>query len=164
MQDAYLEKLRSLSDNYFLGFLGALAGGLLAAIPWAIVACYGRFYSWLGYLLTIVVAKGYDLMKVKAGIKKLWCVAGAVIISVFAAQVMSDVFFILTDEELSGMLAEIFSYYTQNFGEYISMNAGNLILGLLFAGIGGLRIFKEIKNESVVIKQLKETNSEDLYI
>lgn len=34
---AYLQKYNSMSDNYALGFIGALLGGLVGAIPWAIV-------------------------------------------------------------------------------------------------------------------------------
>ena len=57
---AYLEKQDSLSDNYLLGLLGALVGGLVAAIPWAVVSSQGWFMAWLGYLIAIGASKGND--------------------------------------------------------------------------------------------------------
>ena len=152
---AYLEKQNSLSDNYLLGLLGALVGALVAAIPWAVVSSQGWFVAWLGYLIAIVASKGYDLMKVKTNMKKLWCVLAAVVIGVFAGQIMSDMIVIATDEELGHMFSDIFSYYANNFGEYLSINIKNLALGYVFAALGSLSVFVNIKKETALIESLK---------
>lgn len=152
---AYLEKQNSLSDNYLLGLLGALVGALVAAIPWAVVSSQGWFVAWLGYLIAIVASKGYDLMKVKTNMKKLWCVLAAVVIGVFAGQIMSDMIVIATDEELGHMFSDLFSYYANNFGEYLSINIKNLALGYVFAALGSLSVFVNIKKETAIIESLK---------
>ena len=155
---AYIEKQNSLSDNYLLGLLGALVGALVAAIPWAVVSSQGWFMAWLGYLIAIGASKGYDLMKVKTNMKKLWCVLAAVVIGVFAGQMMSDMIVIATDEELGHMFSDIFSYYANNFGEYLSINIKNLALGYVFAALGGLSVLVNIKKETALIESLKSNN------
>ena len=152
---AYLEKQDSLSDNYLLGLLGALVGALVATIPWAVVSSQGWFMAWLGYFIAIGASKGYDLMKVKTNMKKLWCVLAAVLIGVFAGQMMSDMIVIATDEELGHMFSDIFSYYANNFGEYLSINIKNLALGYVFAALGALRVLINIKKETALIVSLK---------
>lgn len=158
---AYIEKQNSLSNNYLLGFVGALVGGLIGAIPWAIVSSQGWFVAWLGYLIAVAASKGYDFMKVKTDMKKLWCVAGAVIIGVLAGQIMSDMISIAMDEELGGVFSTVFEYYKNNFGEYLSINAGNLILGYIFAALGGFSVLRDIKKESVILDELRAKSSED---
>lgn len=155
---AYLEKQNSLSDNYLLGLLGALVGALVAAIPWAVVSSQGWFMAWLGYLIAIGASKGYDLMKVKTNMKKLWCVLAAVVIGVFAGQIMSDMIVIATDDELGHMFSDIFSYYANNFGEYLSINIKNLALGYVFAALGALSVLVNIKKETALIESLKSNN------
>ncbi len=155
---AYLEKQNSLSDNYLLGLLGALVGALVAAIPWAVVSSQGWFMAWLGYLIAIGASKGYDLMKVKTNMKKLWCVLVAVVIGVFAGQIMSDMIVIATDEELGHMFSDLFSYYANNFGEYLSINIKNLALGYVFAALGALSVLVNIKKETALIESLKSNN------
>lgn len=158
---AYLEKQNSLSGNYLLGLLGALGGALVAAIPWAVVSSQGWFVAWLGYLIAIAASKGYDLMKVKTNMKKLWCVLGAVVIGVFAGQIMSDMIVIATDEELCHMFSDVFSYYANNFGEYLAINIKNLALGYVFAALGGFSVLRNIKKETALIENLKSNNLED---
>ena len=155
---AYLEKQNSLSDNYLLGLLGALVGALVAAIPWAVVSSQGWFVAWLGYLIAIGASKGYDLMKVKTNMKKLWCVLAAVVIGVFAGQIMSDMIVTATDEELGNMFSDVFSYYANNFGEYLSINIKNLALGYVFAALGALSVLVNIKKETALIESLKSNN------
>ena len=152
---AYLEKQDSLSDNYLLGLLGALVGGLVAAIPWAVVSSQGWFMAWLGYLIAIGASKGYDLMRVKTNMKKLWCVLAAVVIGVFAGQIMSDMIVVAADEELGHMFSDIFSYYANNFGEYLAINIKNLALGYVFAALGSLSVFVNIKKKTALIESLK---------
>lgn len=154
-QKVYLEQQNAKSDNYLLGFLGALIGGLIGAIPWALVASKGWFVGWLGYLIAITASKGYDFMKVKLNTKKLWCMAVSVIISVFAAQILSDIFFILTDFKLQGSLGEILKYYANNFKEYLSVSMPNLIIGYIFAALGSFSAFKEIKEETARLEQIR---------
>lgn len=158
---AYLQKQNSLSNNYILGFAGALIGGLVGAIPWAIVSSQGWFVAWLGYVIAIAASKGYDLMKIKLSMKKLWCVAIAVVVGVLAGQIMSDMISIAMNDELAGMFSTVFAYFAENFDEYLSVNALNLLLGFIFAALGGFSVFKDIKKENEIIEELKKINLEE---
>lgn len=157
---AYIEKQNSLSSNYFLGLVGALLGALVGAIPWAIVSSQGWFVAWLGYIIAIAASKGFDLMKVKTSMKKLWCVAGAVIIGVLAGQIMSDMIVIAMDEELGVMFSTVLEYYAENFGEYLSVIAPNLFLGYVFAALGAFSVLKDIKKETAIINELRSRSTE----
>lgn len=158
----HLSRYNSLSDNYFLGFVGALLGGLVGAIPWAIVSCMGWFVAWLGYVIAIAASKGYDLMKVKVSMKKIWFVAISVVVGVFAGQIMSDLLYFAVKTKFNGAyISYVFSYIFDNFGEYLSINAANLALGLVFAALGGFSVLKTIKHETNIIKELKEKFPEE---
>ncbi|MCH5316661.1 MAG: zinc ribbon domain-containing protein [Eubacterium sp.] len=152
----YLETQNSLSRNYLLGFIGALAGGLIGAIPWAIVSSFGWFVGWLGFLIAFLASKGYDLMKVKQNMNKLWCVIIAVIIGVFAGQILSDIISIVMDDELNGEFLTIFNYYKTHFVEYLKVNAANLGMGYLFAALGSFSVIRDIRNEHKRLKEMKE--------
>ncbi len=156
---AFLKKQESLSNNYLLGFVGALLGGIVGAIPWGLIESQGWFVAWLGFLIAVAASKGYDLMKVKTCMKKMWFVIIATIIGVFAGQIMCDTIIIATDKELGGYFSELFKYFANNFGEYLSINASNLVLGLLFAGLGAFTVFLDIKKETALLKQLKQKYS-----
>lgn len=152
-----IKKYNSLSDNYLLGFVGSLLGGIVGAIPWVIVSCLGWFVGWLGYLIAITASKGYDLMKVKVKMCKLWFVAISVVISVFVGQIVSDVIYIVSDPEIGfEYLGAAFAFIFEHFGLYLSEAVPNLILGLIFAALGGFSVLKEIKNQNKTIKGLKE--------
>ena len=150
-----LRKHNALSDNYQLGFIGALLGGLVGAIPWVFVSSWGWFVAWLGYVIAIAAAKGYDLMRVKPSMMKMWFVAISVVISVFVGQIASDLLIIAYDPEYSPYVWEFFEYMMENFGEYLSVSGFNLFLGLVFAVWGGFTVFKQIKAETSLIEEYK---------
>ena len=157
---AAVEKQKSLSDNYILGFVGALLGGLVGSIPWIIATSLGWVVVVLGYVIAIGASFGYDLMKVKLSMAKFWCVIISVIFAVFAGQVIGDIIAILTAPELKGLSSEMIKYYFDHFGEMLSLNAGNLFLGLVFAGIGSISVLVEINKENKRIKEImKKENS-----
>lgn len=158
---AYLQKYNSLSDNYLLGFVGAMVGGLVGAIPWAIASSAGWFVAWLGYLIAVAASKGYDFMKVKVSVKKIWFVAIAVIVGVFAGELLGNIFYIAKEAEFAAGFGEIFTYIIDNFEEYMSNTAPNLVLGMVFGALGGYSALKEIKDETSTIKALKEKYPED---
>ncbi len=160
----YIQKYNSLSDNYVLGFVGALLGGLVGAIPWAIASSTGWFVSWLGFVIAIAASKGYDLMKVKVSTQKIWFVAIAVIVGVLAGQIMSDMIRVAIDGEISGRLWSYLIYIFAHFGDFLSFYASDLVLGLIFAALGGFGVLKGIKKETAVIDKLKERISEETSI
>lgn len=154
----FFETQNSLSKNYLLGFIGALAGGLIGAIPWGIVSSFGWFVGWLGFLIAFLASKGYDLMKVRVNMNKLWCVIVAIIVGVLFGQIISDVISIATDSEVSGDLVLIFNYYKSHFGEYLKINAANLGMGYLFAALGSFSVIRDIRIENKRLKEM-QTNT-----
>ena len=152
---AYIEQHNSLSKNYLLGFIGALGGALIGAIPWAIVSSFGWFVGWLGFLIALLASKGYDLLRVRRNMNKLWCVIIAIIIGVLFGQVLSDIIYIAMDNDVRGDLALIFIYYKAHFLEYLKINAANLGIGYLFAALGSYSVIRDIKNESTKLKEMQ---------
>ena len=152
----YIEQHNSLSGNYLLGFIGALLGGLIGALPWGLVASQGWFVGWLGFLIAFLASKGYDLMKVKRNMNKLWCVIIAVIIGVLFGQIVSDAISIAMDDEVRGEFVSIFIYYKEHFFQYLKVNAANLGMGYLFAALGGFSVIRDIKNENKRLKEMQD--------
>lgn len=152
---AYIDQQNSLSKNYLLGFIGALAGALVGAIPWAIVSSFGWFVGWLGFLIALLASKGYDLLRVKRNMNKLWCVIIAIIIGVLFGQILSDIIYIAMDNDSRGDLAMIFLYYKDHFLDYLKINVANLGMGYLFAALGSYSVIRDIKNESTKLKEMQ---------
>ncbi|MBQ8514813.1 MAG: hypothetical protein IJ496_05390 [Ruminococcus sp.] len=131
------------------GLLGAVLFGVAAAIPWAIVYALGYFVAWLGALIGMAVVKGYD--KFGGIVKKSTIAIFAVLIVllVIFAQLLGDVFqigYLILQGEVWGSLADIPSYLNMLFAdsEYISGFVGNILIGILFAGLGVFGIFRSL--------------------
>ena len=73
--------------NYAIGTIGALLGGMVAAIPWVIVQIFlERIAAILGYLIGLGAFKGYTLFKGRMGRATRWLVAAATLLSVVVAE------------------------------------------------------------------------------
>ena len=81
------------AGNMGTGVLGAAVGGVIGAIPWAIVGYFGWFVGWLGFLIGIAAKKGYEIGKgreTKAkGITIIVVVICAVILAELAGIIVS---------------------------------------------------------------------------
>lgn len=152
---AYIEHQNSLSKNYPLGLIAAIVGALIGAIPWAIVSSFGWFVGWLGFLIAFLASKGYDMVRVKLNMNKLWCVIIAIIIGVLFGQILSDIIYIAMDGSARGDLMSIFLYYKEHFLEYLKINAANLGMGYLFAALGGFSVVSNIKKENAKLKEMQ---------
>lgn len=136
-------------SNAGKGLLGAVLLGLAAAIPWAIVYALGYFVAWLGALIGMGVVKGYQ--KFGGVVKKSTIVIFAVLIILLVvfAQLLGDVFqigYTILQGEVWGTLADIPFYLNMLFSssEYISDFLFNVLLGVIFAGLGVYGIFRTL--------------------
>ena len=85
----------------------------------------------------------------------------AVIIGVFAGQILGDVAAIKFDSETSPYLGEIFDYYVSNPQKYFELNQANLIMGLLCAGLGSVGFLSRIFKLRKLAKKFEQTGKID---
>jgi len=109
--ETILKDHESRSTNYYIGFLGAFVGALIGAVPWGIVGSMGYFVGWLGFLISFLSSKGYDLCKVRTSKIKVVFVIISSVIAVFVGQIICDVIILKTDPDLSAHFSEDYKYY-----------------------------------------------------
>ncbi len=143
------EQLSTAKSNAGKGILGALLFGLIGALPWAILYALGYFVAWAGLLIGIMAVKGYQ--KFDGIIKKstIALLALLIVLLVIGAQLLGVVFevgAIILGGEVWGTLANIPFYMNTLFGnsEYVSSFVGNILLGLVFAGLGLFGLFRSL--------------------
>lgn len=138
------------TGSYLTGAVGALIGALLGAIVWAIVLGMGYVASLVGFLIGWLAEKGYNLLKGKQGKAKVVILILAVIFGVLMGNFVSDAF------ALFGMInsGEIIGYSVGDIpriifmlliedSEYLLATLGNVLIGLLFAGLGVFSLLRK---------------------
>lgn len=153
------------TGTYGGGFIGALLGAVVGAIPWAVVLYLGYMAAVLGLLIGWLAKKGYELMHGKKGPGKLVCVIIASVLGVVLGNAACDVITLavmIGGGELPGILySDIPALLAVMFqdAEYMRVTAGNLGMGLLFALLGSIGIFRELraeqKSQEIHVKDLK---------
>lgn len=134
------------TGTYAGGALGAFGGALLGAVVWAIVLCIGYVASVVGLLIGWLSGKGYDLMHGKKGKGKIAILILAVIFGVvigtaggYVATAWMEINAFLAEEgQASLTFAEFMSWFTLLLqdSEYIGYMVKDILLGLVFAGLG----------------------------
>ena len=139
------------------GAIGALLGGVVGVIPWAIASYLGVFVGWLGYLIGFAAKKGYELFKGKECKAKAFIIILVTILCVALAEVAGYSVMLMTELELSlGEGIELFFRVIEIDSDAMGEVIGNLILGLVFAGLGIFDVVREVfsansdKNTSVI--------------
>ena len=165
-EKAEVERIKNEdTGSYASGFLGAVLGALLGAIPWAIALFMGYIASVLGFLISLLSAKGYDLLHGKMGKGKLFIVTLVSAVGVVCGNILGDVISIAVmigkGELFGASFADIPAIMAELFrdAEYMDMFQTNLKLGLFFAllGIAGVvwKMYKENPTRVVSSKKLK---------
>ena len=136
------------------GFLGALAGGLIGAVVWAVVLLLGYVASLVGLLIGFLAEKGYNLAKGKQDKGKIAVlvivVILAVIVGTFAADAISLAQMIGSGELYEYTYSDIpllILFLAMNDVEYLMATLGNCGMGLLFAAIGVFGLLRKAKKE-----------------
>lgn len=129
--------------NYLTGTLGALAGGLIGSVVWALVLNAGYVASLVGLLISWLAEKGYNLCRGRQGRVKVLILILVTILAVALGTFGSDaieLFQLMDEGALPGFgIADIPMFILAllvDNGEYRAAVAYNLVMGLLFAGLG----------------------------
>jgi hypothetical protein len=148
------ERREADTGNYFTGLLGALAGSAIGAVLWAVVLSMGYVASLVGLVIGWLSEKGYNLFKGKQGKAKIAILIVAVIFGVLLGNFASDAFTLFTmiqGGELPGMvLADIpgmILLLLLSEPEYRSATISNVLMGLLFAGLGVFSLLRKAGRE-----------------
>lgn len=154
-------------NNYILGIIGALVGGLIASLPWIIFYVYlDMLWSFLAIPIAIGALKGYQLFGGKED-KKI-----TIIISVISILVISIVTFIviplllLQRENLGANIDNLrYLYLMPSFKSAILKD---YIFSLFFTVLGISGVISNIKRQldenvsKIQITNLNETNKEQI--
>ena len=142
-----------IQKNYGRGALGAFLGALVGAIPWVIVYLWGFFVGWLGFLIGWCAKKGYELLGGKVGRAKVWIVAvfsvGIVLLAQFVSYVIA-VWQACNDMGLTLEILPLIPYTIELIFTEPDVTLeflGNLVIGLLFAGLGLFGVVRELRAE-----------------
>ena len=124
-----------------LGIVGAIAGGLVGALLFGAVAYFGFFISYLGFVIALLAAKGYDLLGGQQGPNKRIILIVVIFLSVVA-----------------GFLFAYTGRYAQYFGGNLMMGFQaawqiltknptgffnvNFLIGLVFAYLGAWNVLR----------------------
>lgn len=138
--------------SYVTGFVGAFLGAVLGAILWAIVLNAGFVASVVGLAIGWLAEKGYRLFQGKQGKGKIAILILVIIMGVMLGTFGADAIY------LAGMVSEgalytyseiplVITYLLANDNEYLIASLGNILMGLLFAGIGVFALLKKAGKE-----------------
>ncbi len=141
------------TGNYVTGFIGAILGATLGGIVWGLVLLIGYVAAVVGLLIGFLAEKGYTLLKGKKGPGKIVILVLSIIFGVVFGTFFSDAITMLQegfDLDEIPFLFELLFYDS----EYVSATVGNIVLGLLFAGLGVFGLLratgKEISDTKVI--------------
>ncbi len=120
------------SGSYLTGLLGALGGAVIGSVLWAVLLVAGYVASLAGLVIGFLSQKGYDLLKGKQGKGKVVILIISILLGVFLGTVGGYVYMLIKAE---GTGYAIGAYIAEAL-EILVKEPGDLLLGLLFAGLG----------------------------
>lgn len=137
------------TGTYEGGAIGAFLGALVGAVLWAIVYYAGYVASLVGLAMGFLAEKGYNLLRGKQGKGKIVILILAIIFGVAVGTVgaiLLQVFAMMGDGTLPGSgIGDAFvwmKYLLQN-GEVQAALVKDVLLGLVFAGLGVAALFSQ---------------------
>ena len=147
---------RKVEDNgsYIQGFLGAFLGAALGSIVWALVLSMGFVASIIGFVIGWLAEKGYNLLGGKQGKGKIAILILVIIFGVLLGTLIPDAVTLaqmINSGEVVGYvygdIPSMIIYLLQVDSEYLGATAGNVLLGLLFAGLGVFSLLRKTNAE-----------------
>ena len=138
--------------------MGALIGAALGAVVWAIVLNMGYVASIVGLLIGFLAEKGYTLLHGKKGKGKVAILIVAVVAGVVLGTFGSDVFTLVSmigsgETYLTyGDIPQFLIMLLREDPEYTSAVVSNILMGLLFAGLGVFALLRRAGNEVADMK------------
>ncbi len=155
-----IDEEKNRSENYFLGFWGALSGALLGAVFYGFIRSNGFVSFWMGFVMAVIASKCYDATNVKRNMYKLLCVVISCVIAVPCGEIIGDIIAILGDERTAPFIGKVYDYYRENKLQYFIDCAVPLFLGYVFTAIGGFFVFKKINDNNNRLVEMEEALAE----
>lgn len=166
LQDSVLSEEQRVREedngSVLLGTVGAAIGGLIGAAVWAIVLSLGYMAALVGLLIGWLEDKGYTLLhgkncRGKVAILVIIAIL-AVIIGTFGGEVI-NVIQMINDGELPGYtyaqaIPLVIAVFIMDSGAKAAI-IGNLLMGLLFAGLGMFGVLRQAKRSTAGTKFIK---------
>lgn len=156
LRDVELEQEQNKLENrgsYAAGFVGALLGAALGAVAWAALLYFGYVASIVGLLIGFLALKGYDLLKGKQGKGKVVILVIAIVLGVLLGTFggyLWQLAGMIGSGELPGMsygdLPYLFVFLLAD-SEFLASAAKDILMGLLFAGLGTYGILRNTGKE-----------------
>lgn len=141
------------TGNYLTGFIGAFLGATLGGIVWGLVLLIGYVAAVVGLLVGFLAEKGYTLLKGKRGPGKIVILILSVIFGVVFGTFFSDAVALLQEGYDLDDLSFLFKLLFYN-DDYVTATIGNIVLGLIFAGLGVFGLLratgKELSDTKVI--------------
>jgi len=139
--------------SYGLGLIGALLGSAVGAVLWAIVLNMGYVASIVGLVIGFLAEKGYNLLHGKQGKAKVAILIVAVIVGVLLGTFGAEAYTLVTmmnagEIELTyGQIPEFLLLLMSEEPEYAGAVTSNILMGLLFAGLGVFALLRKASKE-----------------
>lgn len=124
-----------------LGIIGSLGGGLLGAVVFALVAYFGFFISYLGFIIAVFAAKGYELLGGQQGNNKKIVLVAVIILSVIAGFLMANGAIFAKSLGVSYLQGLRTAWYMLKNSPMSFFNT-RFLIGLAFAFLGAWRVLK----------------------
>jgi hypothetical protein len=146
------------TGSYGSGLVGALIGAAIGAILWAVVLNMGYVASIVGLVIGFLAEKGYNLLRGKQGKGKIIIlivsIIFGVVIGTFAADAITVAGMISEGEAnmTYGDIPRFLITLLQADAEYFSAVVSNILMGLLFAGLG---VFALLRKASKAVADTK---------
>ncbi len=145
-----IKEEKAKDGSTFLGLIGAFAGALIGAIPWAVASYFGWFVSWFGFIIGLAAKKGYELLRGKESrAKGIIIIIATVLGTIFAESVaiMVSTAVVWSQEGYEFYILDVvYSYFYALVTDSTLLVAvlGDIVLGLVFAGLGIWSLARDI--------------------
>ena len=152
-RDAISTQAEEIVEDSSRGIIGAVAGALIGGVLWALVYQIGFIVAFLGYLIVFLAINGYQRMAGKISKKGLIISIICSVLVLFFAESISLGLKIKDLMQLQSIFTA-FSYipYFLSFSEIFAIVVRDIVLGLIFMGLGSWQYIYKIK------KSLDEEN------
>lgn len=137
------EQLDNESKNYFVGFIGAIFGGIISSIPCIILQIFfNKIAVLFAYIIGFGALKSYELFKGKFGPLTKWIIATAIVVSVIVDQfILIGIVFVKNGIPIS---VESFQHFFE-VEELVNEFNKTLKISLFMALIAIIPIFIQLK-------------------
>lgn len=132
------------------GFIGAVLGAVVGAVIWAVIFMRGYVTALGGLLIVFCARKGYDLFRGKKGKPAVFILALVTLLGVALGTLLGytgEIAMLIMQGEFRGLeLRDTFSMLQFLFTQpdFVSEFTKNLVLGMFYAVIGCVFIFRDL--------------------